>query len=46
MERGRKNRTNIKKSVIKNVATEDHTIQRRILLTFGSGVLSTSAGDD
>jgi len=46
MERGRKNRTNIKKSVIRNVATEDHTIQRRILLTFGSGVLSTSAGDD
>ena len=30
---------------MRNVATEDQTIHRRILLTLGSGVLSTTAED-
>jgi hypothetical protein len=43
MERGRKNRRNIRKSINKKLPIDDQTIQRRILLTFESGVLSTSA---
>ena len=43
MDRGRKNRTNIKKHVVRNAATDAHTMRRRILLTGGSGVLSTTA---
>ena len=42
IERGRKNRRNIRKHVVRNPATLAHTIQRRILLTGGSGVLSTT----
>jgi len=41
--RGRKNRKNIRKQVVKNPATVAHTMRRRILLTGGSGVLSTTA---
>lgn len=40
--RGRKNRKNIRKQVVKNPATVAHTMRRRILLTVGSGVLSTT----
>jgi hypothetical protein len=40
---GKKNRRNIKKQVVKNPTTEAHTIRRRILLTGGSGALSTTA---
>jgi hypothetical protein len=43
MDRGRKKRTNIRKHVVKNAATDAHTMRRRILLTGGSGVLSTTA---
>ena len=43
MDRGRKNRTNIKKHVVRNAATDAQTMRRRILLTGGSGVLSTTA---
>ena len=46
IDRGRKNRTNIKKKVIKEVATTDHTIRRRILLTEGSEAVSTVAAAD
>ena len=41
--RGRKNRTNIRKQVVRKPATLAHTIRRLILLTGGSGVLSTTA---
>ena len=44
IERGRKNRRNIKKNVISDPATVAQTIRLRILLTGGSGVLSTRAG--
>ena len=43
MERGRKKRRNIKKLVVRKPATLAQTILRRILLTGGSGVLSTTA---
>jgi len=43
IERGRKNRTNIKKKVVKAPATVAHTMRRRILLTGGSEVVSTTA---
>ena len=43
IERGRKNRRNIRKQVAKNPTTEAQTILRRILLTGGSGALSTTA---
>ncbi len=43
IERGRKNRRNIRKTVISELATDAQTIRRRILLTWGSGVLSTNA---
>lgn len=43
IERGRKNRTNIRKNVIKDVATAVQTIRRRILFTGGSAVASTTA---
>src|ERR1044071_4951126 len=43
IERGRKNRTNIRKKVIKEPATVAHTIRRRILFTGGSVVPSTTA---
>ena len=41
--RGRKNRTNIRKQVVRKPATLAQTIRRLILLTGGSGVLSTTA---
>ena len=43
IERGRKNRTNIRKNVISDPATVAHTIRRRILFTGGSEVVSTTA---
>src|ERR1051325_223639 len=43
IERGRKNRTNIRKNVIKEPATVAHTIRRRILFIGGSDVVSTTA---
>lgn len=43
MERGRKNRRNIRKQVVRKPTTLAQTIRRRILLTGGSGVLSTTA---
>ena len=43
IERGRKNRTNIKKNVISEPATVAQTIRRRILLTGGSELVSTTA---
>jgi len=43
IERGRKNRTNIRKNVINEPATVAHTIRRRILFTGGSDVVSTTA---
>ena len=43
IERGRKNRTNIRKKVIKEPATVAQTIRRRILFTGGSEVVSTTA---
>jgi len=39
--RGKKNRRNIKKLTTRNPVTLAQTIRRRILLTGGSGVLST-----
>jgi hypothetical protein len=41
--RGKKNRRNIRKHVAKNPTTAAQTIRRRILLTGGSGALSTTA---
>ena len=43
MARGKKNRRNIRKHVAKNPTTEAHTMRRLILLTGGSGELSTTA---
>ena len=43
IERGRKNRTNIRKNVISEPATVAHTIRRRIWFTGGSDVASTTA---
>lgn len=43
IDRGRKKRRNIRKSISRKLPIDDQTIQRRILLTFGSGVLSTRA---
>ena len=43
MERGKKNRTNIRKNVIRDPATVAHTMRRRILFTGGSEVVSTTA---
>ena len=43
IERGRKNRTNIRKKVSKEPATVAHTIRRRILFTGGSELVSTAA---
>lgn len=42
MDRGRKKRRNIKKYATKLAAIADQTMRRRILLTGGSGALSTS----
>ena len=42
MERGRKNRTNIRKQVVKKPATLAQTIRRLILLMGGSGFDSTT----
>jgi hypothetical protein len=42
MARGRKKRTNIRKQVVRNPATLAQTIRRRVLLTAGSGVDSTT----
>ena len=44
MERGRKNRTNIRKKTIKEPATVDQTMRRRILFTTESDVVSTTVG--
>ncbi len=41
--RGKKNRRNIKKQVVRNPTTAAQTIRRRILLTGGSGAISTTA---
>ena len=41
--RGKKNRRNIRKQVVKNPTTAAQTIRRRILLTGGSGALCTTA---
>ena len=43
MERGRKNRRNMKKQVARKPTTVAQTIRRRILFTAGSGALSTTA---
>jgi hypothetical protein len=43
IERGRKNRTNIRKNVVKAPATVAHTMRRRILFTGGSELASTTA---
>ncbi len=43
IERGRKNRRNIRKQVVRKPTMLAQTILRRILLTGGSGVLSTTA---
>ncbi len=43
IERGRKNRTNIKKQVVRNPAMLAQTMRRRILFTGGSGTDSTTA---
>lgn len=43
IERGRKNRTNIRKKVIREPATVAQTIRRRILFTGGSELVSTTA---
>ena len=40
--RGRKNRRNIRKQVVRKPTTAAQTIRRRILLTGGSGALSTT----
>ena len=45
IERGRKNRTNIRKKVSSEPATVPQTILRRILLTGGSELVSTTAAD-
>ena len=42
IERGRKNRTNIRKQVVRKPAMLAQTMRRRILLTGGSGVDSTT----
>jgi hypothetical protein len=42
MERGRKNRTNIRKQVVRNPAMLNQTIRRRVLFTGGSGTDSTT----
>src|ERR1700675_1004668 len=42
MERGKKNRTNIKKHVVRNPAMLAQTMRRRILFTGGSGTDSTT----
>ena len=42
MDRGRKNRTNIRKKVMREPATVAHTMRRRILFTGGSAVVSTT----
>lgn len=41
--RGKKNLRNIRKQVVKNPTTAAQTMRRRILLTGGSGALSTTA---
>ena len=43
IERGRKNRRNISRQVVRKPAMLAHTMRRRILLTAGSGSLSTTA---
>ena len=43
IERGRKNRTNIRKKVRSEPATVPQTIRRRILLTGGSELATTTA---
>ena len=43
IERGRKNRTNIRKNVVSAPATVAHTMRRRILFTGGSELVSTAA---
>src|SRR3954471_23707236 len=43
MLRGRKKRTNIRKLVARNPATLAQTMRRRILLTGGSGAVSSRA---
>ena len=43
IERGRKNRTNMRKNVMSDPATVAHTIRRRILFTGGSELVSTTA---
>jgi hypothetical protein len=43
IERGRKNRTNIRKKVVSAPATVAQTIRRRILFTGGSELASTTA---
>lgn len=40
--RGKKNRKNIKKQVVRKPAIVAQTMRRRILLTTGSGLASTS----
>src|SRR6266404_5626412 len=42
MERGRKNRMNIKKQVVRNAVTLSQMIRRRFLFTGGSGTDSTT----
>jgi hypothetical protein len=42
IERGRKNRMNIRKHVVRNPATLNQIIRRRFLLTGGSGIDSTT----
>ena len=42
IERGRKNRTNIRKNVVSAPAMVAQTMRRRILLTGGSEVVSTT----
>src|SRR5829696_6299412 len=43
MLRGRKKRTNIRKHVVRKPATATQTMRRRVLLTGGSGLLSSTA---
>ena len=43
IERGRKNRTNIRKNVSNEPATVAHTMRRRILFTGGSELVSNIA---
>ena len=43
IERGKKNRTNIRKKVVSAPATVAQTIRRRILFTGGSELVSTTA---